>query len=81
MCIVARDSSEEVAPDRDKVLRAGEYGSPDQVIIKGGRWGRETPLSYLDIAEMKGHQTPGPVYRAPRPCLLLPIVRVLSKVF
>jgi len=42
--------------------QSGEYGNPDQVVIKGGKWGKETPLSYLDIAEMKGHQTPGPVW-------------------
>lgn len=47
--------------------QSGEYGNPDQVIIKGGKWGREMPLSYLDVAEMKGHQTPGPVCR----CILL----------
>ena len=39
----------------------GEYGNPDQQIIKGGKWGKETPLSYLDVAEMHGKQSPGPV--------------------
>mmetsp|Transcript_19565 Transcript_19565/g.31204 ORF Transcript_19565/g.31204 Transcript_19565/m.31204 type:complete len:383 (+) Transcript_19565:122-1270(+) len=38
----------------------GEYGNPDQQIIKGGRWGKEMPLSYLDVAEMHGRQSPGP---------------------
>lgn len=38
----------------------GEYGNPDQQIIKGGRWGKEMPLSYLDVAEMHARQSPGP---------------------
>jgi hypothetical protein len=39
---------------------SGEYGNPDQQIIKGGKWGKEMPLSYLDVAEWHGRQSPGP---------------------
>jgi hypothetical protein len=42
------------------VCRAGEYGCPDPYQIKGGKWGKEMPLGYLDLAEMHGRETPGP---------------------
>lgn len=38
----------------------GEYGNPDQQIIKGGRWGKEMPFGFFDVAVMHGRQSPGP---------------------
>ena len=42
------------------MCHAGEYGCPDPYQIKGGKWGKEMPLGYLDLAEMHGRETPGP---------------------